>query len=305
MAGVTDHPFRTLVRRYGVGLAFTEMVAGTCLLHDHGRTRKMVVDAAAPAVQLAGADPAIMAEAARRVVDLGAVLVDINMGCPVKKVVKGQGGAALMRDPDRAERLVAAVSAAVSVPVTVKMRLGWEAADGAPALARRLVAAGARWITVHGRTRTQGYGGQVDRAGIRAVVESVPVPVIANGDITHPAEAASMLADTGAHAVMIGRGAMGRPWFPNQVQQYLATGHHDPDPDLTARHALLQEHLALMVDHHGPRRGVLMARKHLGWGLAGLPGAAGLRAEINQAPDAATTAAVLARGFATLAAEAA
>jgi tRNA-dihydrouridine synthase B len=304
MAGITDLPFRRLVARFGVGLTTSEMVASGELVAANRTARARAELGAAgqgPAsVQLAGRDARLMAEAARAAEDLGADLVDLNMGCPAKKVTGGWCGAALMREPDHALRLVEAVVAAVKVPVTVKMRLGWDAAErSAPALAARVEAAGAAMIAVHGRTRAQFYTGSADWAAIRAVVETVRVPVVANGDIVDLASARAALAASGAAAVMVGRGAQGAPWVPDLIARGLE-GAAAAEPDMAARAALLLEHHEALLSFYGRDLGARVARKHVGWALARMPGGRALRDAVVRLGDAEAAAATLARGLAAI-----
>lgn len=298
MAGITDLPMRRLVARFGAGLVVSEMVASREVV-TAGRAataKAMTAQASVPtAVQLAGCEPHWMAEAARLVVDRGARLVDINMGCPAKKVTNGWSGSALMREPDAALRLIEAVTRAVDVPVTLKMRLGWDDdSRNAPLIAARAVGAGVQMITVHGRTRQQFYRGHADWAAIRAVREAVVVPLVANGDITDAATARAALAQSGADAVMIGRGAQGAPWLPAAVTAALA-GRAPHVPDTAARLALLIEHYEAMLGFYGRDIGVRVARKHLGWTLDRIPGTAALRAAILREPDPAAVIAALCR----------
>ena len=267
MAGVTDRPFRTMVRRFGVSATVSEMIAGGTLVEGCRRTLSMIDLAGEPgpvAVQLAGRDPEVMAEAAEKAVEAGAAWIDINMGCPAKKVTSGACGAALMREPDRAEAIVRAViHAAGSVPVTVKMRLGWAEGElSAPDLAARLEQIGVAMITVHGRTRAQLYKGAADPAGIAAVRRRVRVPLIANGDVASPADARRLLDRTGADGVMIGRATMGRPWLPALVMAGLA-GRSVAMPDMAAIWALARAHYDLALDHYGEAHGRRVVRKHL------------------------------------------
>jgi len=302
MAGVTDLPFRRLVKRFGVGLVVSEMIASEAMVRANHKTLRMAAachDQPPVSVQLAGCEPGVMAEAARLNVDRGAALIDINFGCPVKKVVSGEAGAALMRDEARAGRLLEAVVRAVSVPVTLKMRLGWDdTSRNAVEIARIGEAAGVQMVTVHGRTRSQFYRGQADWAAIAAVKQAVRIPVIANGDIVTCGDAARCLALSGADGVMIGRGSYGRPWFPAQVARFLAgrlTGagegtraetladpvpEEEPTPEFIGRAAL--EHFEAMLEHYGAEAGLRIARKHLSWYSKGQPGAAGFREEVNR-----------------------
>ena len=291
MSGVTDMPFRRLVRRLGVGLVVSEMIASKAMIVAAKKTLRMSTPCAEEqpmSVQLAGCEPDVMAEAARLNVDRGAALIDINMGCPVKKVVNGDAGSALMRDEILAGRILEAVVKAVPVPVTLKMRTGWDDANrNAPNLARIAQECGIQAVTVHGRTRAQFYSGEADWAFIRQVKNAVRIPVIGNGDVTGPEAARRMLDVSGADGVMIGRGSYGRPWLPGQVQQFLAAGKHAPDPALGQQLAILLGHYEDMLTHYGTDAGVRLARKHIGWYSRGLPGSAEFRAGINQIADPA------------------
>lgn len=270
MSGVTDLAFRRIAARLGTGLVVSEMVASKELARadDEARLRAEGAGLDVHVVQLAGRDPQWMAEAARVAVGAGAAVVDINMGCPAKKVVGGHGGSALLRELDLAVRLIDATVAAVDAPVTVKMRLGWdETSIVAPELAERAEAAGAKLVTVHGRTRSQFYEGKADWSAIRAVTERVSIPVVANGDLVRPEHATEMLAASGAAGVMIGRGAQGKAWFPAQVAEYLRTGHAPVAPSLDMQRSLAVEHYEGILSLYGRDVGVRHARKHLGWYL--------------------------------------
>lgn len=292
MAGVTDVPFRRLARRFGAGLVVSEMIASWAMVRENEATLRMaeVADAAGPnSIQLAGCDPDAMGEAARIAVGKGADIIDINFGCPVKKVAVGQmAGSALMRDEVAAGRLLEATVKAVDVPVTLKMRMGWDHDHlNAPNLARIAQECGIRMITVHGRTRQQFYNGSADWAFVRQVKEAVRLPVIVNGDIVTVDDARQALALSGADGVMIGRGAYGRPWFLGQVAEALRTGETPADPDLATERAVVLEHYDSMLRHFGEHPGLRLARKHVSWYSAGLPESAGFRASVNRMDTAA------------------
>jgi nifR3 family TIM-barrel protein len=270
MSGVTDTPFRRLAARLGAGVVVSEMIASASLAEGRRDAHRRVDGDGLKlnVVQLAGCEARWMAEGARIAQASGADIIDINMGCPAKHVTGAQSGSALMRDLDHALSLIDATVGAVTVPVTLKMRLGWDdASRNAPELARRADAAGIRLITVHGRTRCQFYNGLADWSAVRAVKQAVTIPVVVNGDVTSYDAAVEALARSGADAVMIGRGANGRPWFPGQLAHYLATGEKGRDPPCAEQHAIVVALYEEMLAHHGTRVGLRHARKHLGWAL--------------------------------------
>ncbi len=291
MSGVTDLPFRELARRLGAGLVVSEMIASWAMIHENAATLRMaeVAQEGGPnAVQLAGCEPDAMAQAARIAVDRGADLIDINFGCPVKKVAVGQmAGSALMRDETLAGSLLEAVVRAVRVPVTLKMRMGWDHQSlNAPRLARIAEESGIRMVSVHGRTRQQFYTGTADWSFVGQVKQATSLPVVVNGDITSVQAAQQALAQSGADGVMIGRGCYGRPWFPAQVAALLTGGVPMPDPDLASEKAIVLEHYRAMLTHFGRQAGSRIARKHVSWYSAGLSGSAGFRAAVNRLDDA-------------------
>lgn len=268
MSGVSDLPFRRLAQRMGAGLVVSEMIASRDLVHEKPDVmRRAQGEAISPfVIQLAGREARWMAEGARAAAGLGAEIIDINMGCPAKQVTRGLSGSALMRDEDHALRLIDAVANAVSVPVTLKMRLGWdEKSRNAPTLARRAEGAGVKMITVHGRTRCQFFKGKADWKFIARVKQAVSVPVIANGDARRVDDIPAMLAASRADGVMIGRGAYGRPWFPGRVAEFLRKGDDPGEPSLSAIKPAVLMHYEDMLSHYGREYGVRIARKHLGW----------------------------------------
>ncbi|HJV70360.1 tRNA dihydrouridine synthase DusB [Ideonella sp.] len=294
MAGVTDRPFRQLCKRLGAGYAVSEMVTSRKDLWQSLKTSRRANHAGEPgpiAVQIAGTDAAMMAEAAAYNIDRGAQIIDINMGCPAKKVCNKWAGSALMRDEAGALAIIEAVIAACAprgVPVTLKMRTGWCAAErNALALARAAESAGIALVTVHGRTREQGYGGQAEHDTVAAIKAALRIPLVANGDIDSPERAAEVLRQTGADAVMIGRAAQGRPWIFNEIAHYLRHGVRPSPPATRDVQRWLTEHLADHYSLYGEESGVRSARKHIGWAVRALPGGEAFRAVMNTLDDAA------------------
>jgi tRNA-dihydrouridine synthase B len=304
MAGVTDRPFRQLCKRLGAGMAVSEMVASDSRMWateksirrgDHTGEVDPIV------VQIAGAAPAMMADAARYNVDKGAHIIDINMGCPAKKVCKVDAGSALMKDESLVARILEAVVNAVDVPVTLKIRTGWDREHkNALAIARIAEQCGIQALAVHGRTRSDLYEGAAEYDTIRAVKKSVNIPVTANGDIDSPEKASFVFAYTGCDAVMIGRAAQGRPWIFREIAHYLETGKHLAAPSLVEIHTIASGHLQELHDFYGDYKGVRIARKHIGWYLATLPGGKDFRFEMNMIEDAAVQVAALDCFFARL-----
>ena len=290
MAGVTDKPFRLLCKRLGAGLAVSEMITSDPRFWTTANALHRMDHVGEPdpvSVQIAGTVPAIMADAARYNVDHGAQLIDINMGCPAKKVCNAWAGSALMREPQLVARIVEAVVNAVDVPVTLKIRTGWDAEHrNAPEIARIAEDAGIQALAIHGRTRDQQYGGTAEYQTIAAIKAMLRIPVIANGDIDSPEKARAVLDATGCDAVMIGRAAQGRPWIFGQIAHYLATGERLPDPSLQQVRDILLGHLEHLHAFYGEVSGVRIARKHLGWYAKDRPENAAFRAVVNRAQTA-------------------
>ncbi len=301
MTGVTDRPFRTLVKRFGAGLTVTEMIASEAMVRE---TRQSLQKAAwdpseePVSMQLSGCEPRVMAEAARLNEQRGAAIIDINMGCPVKKIVNGHAGSHLMKDLRLAAKLIEHTVKAVSVPVTLKMRMGWcHESLNAPELARIAEDLGIRMITVHGRTRNQMYSGTADWAFVATVKQAVSLPVIVNGDICSPADAREALRQSGADGVMVGRGAYGKPWLLGQVMAELSGGPVPKAPPLDEQKQIVLEHYQAMLDLYGREHGVPIARKHLGWYTKGLHGSAEFRNKVNMVPDSGEVIAMLDRFY--------
>ena len=287
MAGVTDRPFRQLCKELGAGMAVSEMVSSNALLWGSRKTQRRIDhqgEIEPRAVQIAGADPRMMADAARFNVDHGAQIIDINMGCPAKKVCNAMAGSALLRDEALVGRILDTVVNAVPVPVTLKIRTGWDPAQrNGIAVARIAEQAGIQALAVHGRTRSCGFGGEAEYHTIAAIKDAISIPIIANGDIDGPEKARQVLLHTNADALMIGRAAQGRPWLFRMIHHYLATGDLQPEPSLAERRGILLGHLQRLYDFYGEHTGVLVARKHIAWYSKGQTGGSAFRQAINRA----------------------
>lgn len=283
MSGVTDGPFRSLVKESGDFLVISEMIASMAMIRQTKRSLHMATHERPMAVQLAGCDPYVMAEAARLNEDLGARMIDINMGCPVKKVVNGHAGASLMRDEELARRILKSVVASVSIPVTLKMRKGWDDhTQNAPHLAKIAEDVGIQMITVHGRTRCQLYTGKADWIFIKRVKEAVSIPVIGNGDVTTVHHAQELLKLSGANGVMVGRGCYGKPWFLQHIHSFLHQGVIPTTPSLMEQKNLVLRHLHKLIEAYGPENGIKIARRHIGWYSKSLAGSSEFRSQVNQ-----------------------
>ena len=304
MSGVTDMPFRRLVKKFGAGMVVSDMIASQAMIRECRKTMQMsqrASDEGLMSVQIAGCEPDVMGEAAKLNEDRGADIVDINFGCPVKKVVNGHAGSALMRDEIHAARILEAVVKAVKIPVTLKMRLGWNHENmNAPRLAKIAEDCGIQMVTVHGRTRCQMYEGQADLAFIRNVKDAIKIPLIANGDIRELADVDRALELSGADGIMIGRGAYGRPWLLRQMIDYLCSGVVSPAPSLQLQFTTLLEHFDAMLTHYGSNAGLRISRKHVGWYSKGLNHSAEFRAEVNGQSDAEKTRELIKNFYASL-----
>lgn len=302
MSGISDLPFRRLVKGFGAGLVFSEMIASRATLQEETSSLRDVADYKEEfpmAVQLAGCEPDIMAEAARINVGRGAAIIDINFGCPVKKIVKKFAGSALMRDEPLALEIMRETVKAVNVPVTVKMRLGWDDENlNAPVLAKMAEDVGVKMVTVHGRTRCQMYKGQADWRAVRAVKEAINIPLVINGDIMSPEDARRAMEISGADGVMIGRGACGKPWVLRQTMGYLRGDDMLQAPSTAERLAIIKEHYKAILEYYGDYQGVAIARKHLAWYSAEMGGAAQFRERINKERNPALVSEMLDEFFA-------
>jgi tRNA-dihydrouridine synthase B len=290
MSGVTDLPFRKLVRKFSKGLVVSEMVASRAMIIETRQSLQrcsiIADDDTGSCVQIAGCEPAIIAESAKMNEDMGAKIIDLNFGCPAKKIVGGYSGSALMRDEKLAAKILETTVRAVKIPVTLKMRTGWDDQNrNAPNLAKIAYNSGIKMITIHGRTRCQFYSGQADWEFINQVKDVVKIPVIANGDITSLATAKECLQKSGADGIMVGRGVYGRPWFVSQIAHYLRTGEELPAPSIKDQLQIILDHYEAMLEYYGNDTGVKLARKHLGWYSKGFADSAEFRGAVNIIDD--------------------
>ncbi|MFA5241387.1 MAG: tRNA dihydrouridine synthase DusB [Sulfuricella sp.] len=304
MAGVTDRPFRQLCKLMGAGMAVSEMVTSNSLLYGSEKTRRRANhegEVEPVSVQIAGADPAMLAEAARYNADQGAQIIDINMGCPAKKICNVMAGSALLQDEALVARILGSVVQAVNIPVTLKIRTGWNMDNrNAINIARIAEDSGIQALAIHGRTRACGYSGEAEYDTIAAVKTHIRIPVIANGDITTPEKARHVLEHTGADAIMIGRAAMGRPWIFREIEYFLQTGGHLPPPEVAEIHRVLTGHLHDLYQFYGDYTGLRMARKHISWYTRGLTGSAHFRHAMNQLQSVAEQLAAVEHFFTEL-----
>jgi len=302
MAGVTDRPFRMLCKRMGAGMAVSEMVSSNSLLYGSEKTKRRANhegEADPISVQIVGADPDMLAQAAKYNVDHGAQIIDINMGCPAKKICNVMAGSALLQNEPLVARLLEAVVGAVKVPVTLKIRTGWDKQNrNAIRIARIAETSGIQALAIHGRTRACAYTGEAEYDTIAAVKSSVNIPIIANGDITTPEKARHVLKYSGADAVMIGRAAQGRPWLFREIEHFLSTGLHLPAPEVDEIHGVLLAHVHELYDFYGKHTGLRVARKHISWYTKGLAGSAHFRHQMNQLESPAEQLAAVGEFFA-------